>query len=84
MDEVRNNTLQHSILLLKVSLIAQDMALFQQLFALQEAILEFGEQLEYCQSSSESSPYDSPCSTLSSLSSCESDSKWTMVSSIVS
>ena len=84
MDKVKNNSLQHSILLLKVSMIAQDMALFQQLFALQEAILEFGEQLEYDQSSSESSPYDSSCSTLSSLSSCESDSKWTTVCSIVS
>ncbi|XP_069693027.1 uncharacterized protein [Periplaneta americana] len=60
-----------------VSLIAQDMALFQQLFALQEAILELKEQLEYCPSSNESSPYDSPCSTLSSLSSSESVSKCT-------
>jgi hypothetical protein len=60
------------------------MALFQQLFALQEAILEYGEELEYCQSSSESSPYDSPCSTLSSLSSSDSDTKWTRVSNIVS
>jgi hypothetical protein len=83
-DKVKNKSLQHSILLLKVSLIAQDMALFQQLFALQEAILEFGEELEYCQSSSESSPYDSPCSTLSSLSPSDSDSKWTRVSNIVS
>jgi len=83
-NKVKNKGLQHSILLLKVSLIAQDMALFQQLFALQEAILEFGEELEYCQSSSESSPYDSPCSTLSSLSSSDSDSKWTRVSNIVS
>jgi hypothetical protein len=55
------------------------MALFQQLFALQEAILELREQLEYCPSSSESSPYDSPCSTLSSLSSSESGSKCTKV-----
>jgi hypothetical protein len=64
---------------LQVSLIGQDMALFQQLFALQEAILELKEQLEYCPSSSESSPYDSPCSTLSSLSSSESGSKCTKV-----
>lgn len=83
-NKVKNKGLQRSILLLKVSLIAQDMALFQQLFSLQEAILEFGEELEYCQSSSESSPCDSPCSSLSSLSSSDSDSKWTRVSNIAS
>jgi hypothetical protein len=64
---------------LQVSLIAQDMALFQQLFALQEAILELREQFEYWPSSGESLPYDSPCSTLSSLSSNESGSKCTKV-----
>ncbi|KDR08457.1 uncharacterized protein LOC110839503 [Zootermopsis nevadensis] len=59
-----------------VSLIAQDMELFEQLFALQEEILELREQLECCPSSDESSsPYDSPCSTLSSLSSSENGRK---------
>ncbi|XP_033607220.1 uncharacterized protein LOC111864116 isoform X2 [Cryptotermes secundus] len=79
-SQLRFDSLHNKIQGLKseiVSLIGQDMALFQQLFALQEAILELKDELEYCPSSSESSPYDSPCSTLSSLSSSESGSKCT-------
>ncbi|KAJ9578133.1 hypothetical protein L9F63_025005 [Diploptera punctata] len=58
-----------------MSLIAKDMELFEQLFALQEAILDYKEQFEECANSSESSPYDSPCSTLSSLNSYKGGSK---------
>jgi hypothetical protein len=64
----------------QMSLIAQDMALFQQLFALQEAILDFKGQFEECTNSSETSPFDSPCSTLSSLSSDKSGNNDTKVS----
>lgn len=63
-----------------MSLIAQDMALFQQLFALQEAIMEFKLQFEECKNSSETSPFDSPCSTLSSISSDKSGTKDTKCS----
>ncbi|XP_066995831.1 uncharacterized protein [Anabrus simplex] len=55
------------------SLVAQDTALFNQLFALHEAILDLREQLEA--SGSECSSGDtSPCSTLSSASSGSSTS----------
>lgn len=47
---------------------AQDTNLFEQLFALQDAILELKEQLDYSSSSECSSPFNSPCSTLSSSS----------------
>ncbi|GLH12898.1 Uncharacterized protein GBIM_17559 [Gryllus bimaculatus] len=51
---------------LPASLVAQDIALFRQLFSLQEAILEMREQSELSSCSSDES---SPCSTLSSSSS---------------
>ncbi|PSN56086.1 hypothetical protein C0J52_05864 [Blattella germanica] len=61
--------------IMKMSLIAQDMVLFEQLFALQDAILEIKANYEEFPNSSETSPFDSPTSTLSSLSSNKSGNK---------
>ncbi|XP_047102799.1 uncharacterized protein LOC124721742 [Schistocerca piceifrons] len=51
------------------SLVAKDTEIFEQLFALQEAVLDLKDQVDYSSSSESASPYQSPSSTRSNSSS---------------
>ncbi|XP_049954108.1 uncharacterized protein LOC126470356 isoform X1 [Schistocerca serialis cubense] len=57
------------LLVLHASLVAKDTEIFEQLFALQEAVLDLKDQVDYSSSSESASPYQSPSSTRSNSSS---------------